>query len=123
MGDFIKVKIHPHRFEFVVSPGVDAESIHELASKIFFHVQGLSKNVDIKLLQRGKKVKHTTLIDKDTLHKITFAQLLTRLKRILLKTKKPKHLVLHQFNAVGGGLYSHTAHNQLFRDYFAEVVN
>ena len=119
IGDYIRIVKHPHRFEFIVSNGVDRASIRELATKIFLHLRGLSKKVKISLLLQTAGHKHRTLLSTDKLHGMSYTKLLSFLKKQLPKRiHKPKHLVLHQFNASGGLLFSETVHEPLLRNYF-----
>ena len=116
---YIRIVKHPNRFEFIIQNGVDRASVRELATKIYLHMRSLSKDVDISLLSRGKKVKHTTLLSKDRLHKMTYENILSFLNKILPKRmSKPKHIVLHQYNARGGLLYSEAVHHPMYRKYF-----
>jgi len=120
IGSYIEVVVFPHRFEFILYPGVSSDSIHEMVSKIYNHMQSISKEVKINLFSQGKKSKHVHLLDEKELHS-PFQKLLKLFYRFVSPTiKKPKHLVLHMDNATGGSLYSTILHEPKYRSYFMQ---
>lgn len=117
IGSFIEVVVYPHRFEFVVYPGVDQASIHEMVSKIQIHLRSIDPDVKISLFTQGKGAKQKLIAGSKALRSGINA--LTRLiNRQMPKSNKPKHLVLEMINAVGGALSSSSIHDPLQRRFF-----
>ena len=120
IGTHIEVIVFPHRFEFIVYPGVDKESIREMISKIHHHMNTISDKVKVDLFLRGKGSKHTLLLHGKEMH-VTFQKLRQRFKKFLTpKISNVKHIVLHMQNAVGGSLFSTLIHQPNLRQYFMQ---
>jgi len=118
IGSAITVMVYPHRFEFQIYPGVTREDMREVASKVFHHMRTLSRDVSVSLFEVVGK-KHKQLLSAEKLHKYTLKDYMKMFAHLIRKSmRKPKKIVLHQFNAVGGALFSETMHNPLYRNYF-----
>ena len=117
IGSFIEVIVYPHRFEFVVFPGVDDASIHEMVSKIFIHMKSIGSNVNISLFTQGKGAKQKLIAGPKALRG-EFNALTRLVNRQMPKSNKPTHLVLEMVNAVGGALSSLSIHDPLQRRFF-----
>jgi hypothetical protein len=118
IGTHIEVIVFPHRFEFIVYPGVDKDSIREMISKIHHHMSTISEKVKVDLYSRGKGSKHTLLLHGKEL-RVKFKKLQHRFtKFVSTKITNVKHLVLHMQNATGGSLFSTLIHQPNLRQYF-----
>ena len=118
IGQHIDIHISPHRFEFIVHPGVGRLAIQEMIDKINFHLRSLSKKVNIYLLLAGKGSRHRMILSSKQLRSGPKKVERQIRKYVSEKIRTVKHLVLHQTNTTGGALYSRTIHNPMFKGYF-----
>ena len=116
IGQFIELRITPHKYSMFIYPGVSRLALTELAEKLHFHVKTISKTVKMTLFRTQNKKRHNIL--KKNLHKMSLVEIKTLLSAVSFGKKQMVHLTLYQDGVTGGAFFSTALHDPIFRKMF-----